>query len=295
MDMVVRVPRLPAAGETIAGGAFAVIPGGKGANQAVASARSGAPTRMVGRVGADEHGRRLWRDLDAEGIDVTRLRTDPEAATGVALISVGPAGENTIIVVAGANGRVQPGDAAGAFAGAGICLLQGEIPADAVFGAARLAREAGCAVYLDPAPPGGLPDAVWPLVTLALPNALEAGVLTGIAVTDAESAAAAGRSLMARGAGSAIVKLGARGAVLVTPAGVTPIPVFPVQAQDTTAAGDCFAGALAAARADGAEVLEAATFASGAAALSATRPGAQPSLPTREETLAFLRGRRGGV
>jgi ribokinase len=293
MDLVVRVPRLPVAGETVAGHSVAMVPGGKGGNQAVAAARSGAATVMVGRLGGDEMGRRLRRGLDGEGIDVTRLRTDADAATGMAVVHVDDRGENAIVVVAGANGHVAPGDAAGAFAGAAVCLLQGEIPAAAMLDAARLAREAGCAVYLDPAPPAGVPPEIWPLCTLVLPNAGEAEALSGIPVTDPTSAAAAGRALLAKGARGAIVKLGEHGAVLVTPSGATPFPAFAVEPVDTTAAGDCFAGALAAARAGGVGMNEAIEFAAAAAALSVTRPGAQPSLPLREETLRFLRGRRG--
>jgi ribokinase len=295
MDMVVRLPRLPVAGETLAGSSFAMIPGGKGANQAVAAARSGAPTAIVGRVGNDELGRRLRRGLDGDGVDVTRLRTDPEVATGVAVVQVDDRGENAIVVVAGANGRAQGDDAAGAFAGAGVCLLQGEIPGQVLLGAARLAREAGCAVFLDPAPPDGLPAEIWPLCALVLPNAREAEALTGIAVTDAASAQAAGQALLAKGARAALVKMGAAGAVLVTATATTPVAAFAVEPVDTTAAGDCMAGALAAARVGGASLAEAAEFGAAAAALSVTRAGAQPSLPTREETLRFLRGRRGAM
>jgi ribokinase len=292
LDLVVRAPRLPARGETLAGRGLVMVPGGKGANQAVAAARCGAATALVGRLGNDEFGRRLRRSLDGEGVDVSRLRSDPEAPTGIAVVHVDDQGDNAIVAVPGANGRVGADDAAGAFAGAAVCLLQGEIPAAANLGAARLAREAGCAVYLDPAPAAAIPPEIWPLCALVLPNASEAAALTGIAVTDADSAAAAGQALLARGARAAIVKLGAAGAVLVTSAGVTRVPAFPVEAVDTTAAGDCFAGALAAARVGGAALPEAAEFAAAAAALSVTRPGAQPSLPTREETLRFLRGRR---
>ena len=295
MDMVVRLPRLPEAGETVAGTGFAMIPGGKGANQAVAAARSGAATAIVGRVGNDEFGRRLRRGLDGDGVDVSRLRGDPQSPTGIAVVHVDERGENAIVVVPGANGRTEAHDAAGAFVGAGICLLQGEIPAEALLGAARLAREAGCAVFLDPAPPEAVPEAIWPLCALVLPNASEAAALTGIAVADAASAQAAGAALVARGARAALVKLGAAGAVLVTASGATPVAAFPVEAIDTTAAGDCMAGALAAARVGGASLPEAAEFAAAAAALSVTRAGAQPSLPMREETLRFLRGRRGAV
>ncbi len=295
MDLVIRVPRMPATGETLAGTGFTTVPGGKGANQAVAAARSGAPTTFVGRVGNDAFGRRLRRSLDGDGVDVMRLRTDPEQPTGIAIVTVDGHGENAIVVVAGANGRTDAQDAAGAIASAGICLLQGEIPAAAVLGAARLARAAGCAVFLDPAPPDDLPRAIWPLCALMLPNAREAEALTGIAVTDAPSAKAAGDALVARGARAALVKMGHAGAVLVTPSGATSVAAFEVEAIDTTAAGDCMAGALAAARAGGASLAEAAEFGAAAAAVCVTRAGAQPSLPTREETLRFLRGRRGAI
>jgi ribokinase len=290
MDVVVRVPHLPSPGQTLAGHGWTLVPGGKGANQAVAAARLGADTAFVGCVGDDDFGARLRAALAQDGVDLSRLRVADGVATGVAVVMVDDRGENAIAVVAGANARVTAADAAPAVSGAAICLLQCEIPPAAVVGSAALARAAGARVWLDPAPPVSLPDEIWPLCDLVLPNAQEAEALTGIRVGDEAGAVAAGRALLQRGAGAAIVKRGAAGAVLVTPTEVVAVPAHAVATVDTTAAGDCFAGALAAASARGDDLVAAMRFASAAAALSTTRTGAQSSLPHRSEVERFLLG-----
>jgi ribokinase len=291
MDLVVRVGRLPAAGETLLGDAFFTAPGGKGANQAVAAARLGAPTRMVGRVGGDVFGAALRAGLAADGVDVAGVLVDAGAASGVALIQVDHAGENTIVVAPGANAALGAPDLARletALEGARVLLLQLEVPLDAVLAAARLARARGVTVLLDPAPARDLPDELCALADLITPNEHEAAALVGFEVRDQEQAGRAGRALLARGAGAAVVKLGARGACWCGPGGEQVLPPFPVAAVDTVAAGDAFNGGLAAALSEGRPMPEALRWGLAAGALAVTRAGAQPALPRRAELLALL-------
>lgn len=285
IDLVVKTPRLPQIGETVSGGVFATFPGGKGANQAVAAARLGARVTMVGRVGADAFGERQLAGLRAEGIDISRVTTDPGSATGVALITVDAAGRNTIVVAPGANARLRPEDVEAAFgviAAARVVLLQLEVPLDAVMLAARRARASGAVVCLDPAPAAPLPPDLYPLLDVIDPNETEARVLTVMPVTTIEDAERAAEALVGRGARAAVVKLGARGAFFLSAGGRAHIPAIPVKAIDTTAAGDAFAAALGVGLGEGKGLPDAVRFATRAAALKVTRMGAQ-SLPTREE------------
>lgn len=294
MDLVARAPRLPAPGETVAGSGFAAAPGGKGANQAVASARLGAPTVMVGRVGDDALGAELRSALAAAGVDAAGVLTTP-GPSGVAQIAVDDRGQNTIIVVPGANGAVGAADVArldGLLAGARALLLQLEVPLEAVAAAAAAARRRGVTVILDPAPapPAGLPAALYGLADIITPNEIEAAALLGHAVDSDEAAERAALALRGRTGGVAIVKLGGRGAVICGPEGprrLEPLPVTPV---DTVAAGDAFNGALAAALSEGRPLAEAARWAMAAGALAVTRRGAQGAMPTRAELLALLGG-----
>lgn len=291
LDLVVPVPRHPVPGQTVLGGDLAQHCGGKGGNQAVAAARLGRPVAMVGRVGADETGTVLVDALAKEGVDTRGVLRTPDAPSGRALIAVDPAAENTIIVSPGANGRLSAADceaAAATLAAARVTVLQQEVPRAANEAAARLA---GGLVLVNPAPVRGDGDGN-PLparVDVLLPNRSELAALLGLApdaLTAVEDVARAARGL--RGAGAVLVTLGAQGALLVEGGDSTLIPPFPVDAVDTTAAGDCFCGALACALADGEGLERAATLAAAAAALSTTRPGAQPSLPDRDEVEAFL-------
>ncbi|MDR7417898.1 MAG: ribokinase [Armatimonadota bacterium] len=291
-DLVISAPRLPAEGETILGGVLATFSGGKGANQAVAAARLGAEVVMVGRVGNDAFGGRVRTGLRAEGIDVSLIRADEEAPSGVALITVDPAGRNTIVVASGANGRVSAADVAdarNAMTSSQIVLLQLEIPLDAVIAAAREARRSACRVILDPAPAQPLPDDLYHGVSVITPNETEAQALTGISVQDERGAAAAAARFLDLGCETAVIKLGARGALVATGAGLTLISPVPVEPVDTTAAGDAFAAALAVALAEGRNLPAAARFANVAGAFAVTRRGAQPSMPTRSEVEALAR------
>ncbi len=289
-DMIVQADRLPLPGETVLGGDLAIAPGGKGANQAVAAARLGAAVTFIARVGQDMFGQEALRNFQREGLDIRYLVQDPQAPSGVALIVVGPGGQNIIAVAPGANQRLTPADvetARPAFVQARAVLLQLEIPIETVLAAAQAGRAAGATVILNPAPAPSrpLPAALFEAVDILTPNETEAAALTG--KQEPEGAAAA---LLARGVGTVIVTLGAEGALVATGSDhMQRIPGFRVKAVDATAAGDAFNGGLAVALAQR-EALDAAVrYAHAVAALSVTRLGAQPSLPTAAEVEAFLR------
>lgn len=288
-DLVVRVDRFPAAAETVSGRDLRVFPGGKGANQAVAAARLGGRVRMIGRVGRDDHGRRLRDSLTAAGVDVAGLIDDPVEPTGTAIITLDASGQNQIVVVPGANGRLVVEDverAAAAFDGSRVVLLQLEVSLAVVEAAAHRGRAAGATVILDPAPARFDAVPLLPLADVVTPNETELRTLTPEAAADAGDAARA-RILLERGAGRVIAKLGARGALEVTADGEREVPPIRVTAVDTTAAGDVWNGAYAVALAEGRARGEAVAFATAAAALSVTRPGAQPSMPSRDEVVSF--------
>ena len=294
-DFVVRVDRFPAPGETLRGDRFDVFPGGKGGNQAAAAARLGGRVAMVGQVGGDAQGAWLRASLETAGVDARRVSTDDSVSSGVALITTDATGQNEIVVVAGANGTFTPDRLAPAVAllqQASVVLLQLEIPMPSVERAAAETRASGAMLLLDPAPAGDVPNQLLALASLVTPNESELAVLTGVpllddATSDDEIDARAAR-LLVRGATAVLVKLGARGARLVTPARRVAWPAFPVTAVDTTAAGDAFNGALAVALAERATLDDAIRFACAAGALSVTRAGAQPSLPTRDEVEHLL-------
>jgi ribokinase len=288
MDLVARAARLPVPGETVAGLSFATVPGGKGANQAVASARLGARTAMIGCLGDDAFGTQLRAGLEADGVDVRGVRTVAGESSGVALIVVDEAGRNGIVVVPGANGRCSPADVDAhreTMAGARVVVLQLETPLATVEHSARLARSLGKTVVLNPAPAGPLPAGLLASVDVLVPNEIEAGALTGLTVDSIEAAVEAGRRLRRAGAGTVLVTLGARGVVVVGPDGARHEPARPVKAVDTTAAGDTFIGAFCAALVRGRTVVEATGYAQAAAAISVTRPGAQPSIPFQREVV----------
>jgi ribokinase len=289
-DMVARVARLPRPGETVLGHEFESLPGGKGANQAVAAARLGAVVTFVACVGADALGDGLVLGLEAEGIHTRYVVRDPDAPTGVALITVDEAtGENVIVVASGANAKLSVGlvEMAGdAIRAADVLVCQLESPLETVTAALKLAREAGKTTILNPAPAQPLTDELLSLVSVLTPNETEAALLAGNAQATPEAAAA---TLRAKGVERLVVTLGAEGALLVTEDGRARVPGRAVpQVVDTTAAGDCFTGALAVGLGEEMPPAEAAAFANAAAALSVTKAGAQPSLPSRFETEQFL-------
>lgn len=286
-DLVARVPHIPAPGETVLALSHAAFAGGKGANQATAAARLGARVAMVGRVGADDSGARLISGLDADGIDTTHLSVDDEASTGLALINVDDSGENAITVSPGANGRVTPRDieaATGLISQAAVVLMQLEVPLDTIQAAASVARGA---VILNPAPAAVLPPQLLEQVDILIPNESELALLSSLSVGSAAEAAAAAASLAVK---DVVITMGSQGAIVVGKHGPTLIAAVPVQAVDTTGAGDAFCGALAAELARGAYLEAAVRFAVRVAAVSVTRHGAQASMPTRDEVAALSVG-----
>ncbi|MCA1993225.1 MAG: ribokinase [Coleofasciculus sp. S288] len=294
MDLVTRTPRLPVAGETLQGTEFFTASGGKGANQAVAAARLGIPTQLVGRLGGDDFGRQLLAGLQASGVQIDGVLVDEATSSGVAIITVDGAGENTIVIIAGANGRIDEADIdrlKSRLAGTAALLMQFEIPLSMVHSAALAARQAGVPVILDPAPVQDIPVELYPLVDIITPNQLEASQLVGFPVDGIEAAQRASAILRQRGVGTAIVKLGDRGVFCATTEETFFVPAFPVEAVDTVAAGDAFDGALAVALAEGLPLQQAVMWGAAAGALSATKAGAQPSLPDRKIFDAFLKER----
>lgn len=300
VDFVVKTPRRPAAGETVVGRSFQLFPGGKGANQAVAAAKAGAKVAMAGATGEDPFGDLLLRSIGGAGVDAGPVKVVPGVPTGSAFIVVDEAGENSIVVVPGANAfcsREYAIEMERVICAAKILMLQLEVPPEASETAAVLARRAGVTVFLDPAPPGEIPQRLWECLDVLTPNEHEAAALAGIEVKDFEDAQRAAMILLDRGPRRVIVKLGAKGAVAAQRDGsgktkLTRCPAFQVPVVDTTAAGDAFSGALAAALSGGMSWDDALVFASAAGALAVTKPGAQTSLPSREEIDAFLSERR---
>jgi ribokinase len=292
-DLVVRVPRFPRPGETLRGHDFARHPGGKGASQAYAAARLGGDVAMIGQVGADERGDWLIRHLAAVGADTHLIGRDPHEATGVALITIDAQGQNEIVLAPGANGtfsREKFDRATDAASRARVLLLQLEIPIETVSAAAAAGHAAGAIVVLDPAPARPLPDELIALADFLTPNETELSTLTGGGdVADESDVRERARGLIARGAPGVLVKWGARGAALFTPADEQWWPAHAATVVDTTAAGDAFNGAFAVALAEGASIEYAGRFANAAAAISVTRPGAQPGMPSREEVEQLIR------
>lgn len=293
MDLVVTVPHLPRLGETIAGHDFQMIPGGKGANQAAAVAKLGGKVAMVGRVGADAFGGSLRANLLRFGVNVDHVIIDEESATGIAMILVDSLnGENSIVIAAGANGRVSLEDlrkAAPLFGEAKVLILQFEVPLQVVEHAAELARQHGLKVVLNPAPayPVSL-DFLLKADYLIL-NETETEILSQDEVRDLESAKVAAQALVGRGLPVVIVTLGERGALLATSREMVHVPARRVQVVDTTAAGDAFVAGFTVALLNGFSLDDAARYAVCAGTLTVTKFGAQTSLPSAEEVQAFCK------
>ena len=296
VDLVVRVATLPRPGETVLGGRFASVPGGKGANQAVAAARAGGRTTFVARVGDDSMGQAAIEAFRAEGIETDFITITPECPTGVALILVDAAGENSIAVAGGANDRLSTDDierARPAIEAADVLLLQLEVPLEAVAHAVTIARAAGTRVILNPAPARPLPAAILARVDILTPNETEGESLASQGDAPAPSAAdadALAGTLLGLGPRAVVVTRGAAGALVATAEDRTHVPAFPVEPRDTVAAGDVFNGCLAVMLAEGLDLVAATRFAAAAAAISVTREGAQTSAPRRGEIEAFLAG-----
>ncbi len=294
MDLVTNAAKIPAPGETVIGGDLHTVPGGKGANQAVAAAKLGADVSMVGRVGNDIFAQQLLDNLTAVHVNHHHVIHDKEAASGVALIVVDAAGQNSIVVAPGANGRLTPADidaAAEAIKTADLILLQLEIPLETVLRAAQLARQHGTKVILNPAPAQPLPPELLALVDILIPNESETATLAGLPVGSPAEIEAAAAKLRQSGVGTVILTLGERGALLAREEETVQFaPFIPVQVVDTTAAGDAFIGGFAAALAEGKSVTEAIPWGNAAGSLAVARRGAQTSLPARAEVGKVLAG-----
>ncbi len=292
MDLVVRTPRLPSVGETLTGHSFSTSPGGKGANQAVACARLGVQTRMVGSVGGDVFGAALRENLASTGVDTTYVSTDADVASGVALIAVDDHAENNIIVVSGANGSIGEADLRRleqALDQASLLLLQLEIPLEMVTAAAKIAQQKKVFVILDPAPARQLPNELYPLIDILTPNENEAAMLVGFPVNDRKSAEQAAQSLFKKGVSCVIIKMSAKGIFALDSQRSQFYPAIPVTAIDTVAAGDAFNGALAVAFSEGQPFDEAIYWGLAGGALAVTKTGAQEAMPAREELLDLLK------
>lgn len=287
MDLVAQTPRIPVAGETLTGTGFTTTPGGKGANQAVAAARLGAPVSMLGMVGDDVFSQTLVSTLHGAGVETQSIE-HVDGPSGIASIAVSADGQNSIIVIPGANGRVSASfldDNAALIHSAGIVLCQLELPLETVAHALCLCSQANVPVVFDPAPAAPLPESFWNQIAWFTPNETEAAFYIGEELSVEESAS----RLLARGLGGVVLKRGSSGSYVATRGGrASWVPAFHVNAVDTVAAGDCFNGAFAVGLFEGLDPWAAARFASAAAAISVTRRGAQASMPTRAEVAQFL-------
>jgi ribokinase len=292
MDLVIRTPRLPSPGETIMGADFRTAPGGKGANQSVGMAKLGAEVMLLGRVGKDDFGNALRESLVQANVNTRYVLDDAQAATGIAAIEVDADGQNTIVVIPGANARVTRADldaARRSIESADTLVTQLEIPLDTVIYALSMAKAAGVATILNPAPAQPLAPEILSLADVVIPNEIEAHRLTDIQVDDWPSAEAAARTLNQQGAKAVVVTVGARGTIALENGRIYRTPAFQVPAVDATAAGDAFIAAFVVARLLQRNLENSLRMASAAGALATTKMGAQPSLPTRIELDEFLR------
>ena len=286
MDLVTRTPQIPRVGQTLIGTGFHTTPGGKGANQAVAAARLGYPVAMVAKVGDDNYGPALLKNLAGAGVQTDAME-QVAGSSGIAAIFLADSSENSIVVVPGANGNMDRAtvDAhAAIIRSAGMVLCQLEIPMDTLAYTLAVCAETSVPVMLDPAPAAALPDAVWKQIAWFTPNETEAAFYLGDGANTEESA----NELLERGLRGVVLKRGSEGAYVAVPGKGAWVPPFAVQALDTVAAGDCFNGAFAVALLEGRDPWQAARFANAAAAICVTRRGAQAAMPTRTEVDALI-------
>lgn len=291
MDLVVFTPRHPQIGETILGTRFQTNPGGKGANQAVAAARLGAPVKMIGKLGNDPFGDQLLASLQSNSVDTSRVLRTSDCATGTALITVDAAGENTIIVVPGSNMHLLAEDIErdeAVIAGSSQLILQLEVPLATVLRAAQIAHEHGVKVIFNPAPAQALPQELLNLVDILVVNESETAILTGCPVDSESTLFTAAQRLKKMIPAELVLTLGEKGCWWMGEQDIRKLPPFPVQAIDTTAAGDAFIGGLAVALLENQPILDALRRGNAAGALAVTRRGAQLSLPGRTELEEFL-------
>ncbi len=293
-DLAFKANRLPVVGETLLGRGFAIGPGGKGSNQAIAAARAGARVAMVTRIGQDSFGDMARQTWSRDGVDTSLVVADPAAPTGAAFIFVSTqTGDNAIIVESGAAANLSPDDvraAEGRIAAAKVFITQFEQPIETAIEGLRLARSHGVTTVLNPAPALAVGDAIYAHCDYVTPNETEAAALTGIDTASDEGTLKAAACLVARGARNALITLGSKGALLHGMSGTHFVPAFHVsKVVDTTGAGDAFNGGFAVAIAEGRTPLEAVRFGSAVAALSVQKPGTAPSMPTRAEIDTFLR------
>ena len=292
MDLVTLAPRFPEAGETIVGTEFLTYPGGKGANQALAAARTGARVAMVGRIGNDIFGPQAIASLSNAGVDVTGVTVSQGASTGIAVINIDESAQNRIIQVLGANDTCGDAEAERVLRlldRASVLLLQLEVSVELSLRVAQGAAARGTTVILDPSPVRPIPSEFYSCCHIITPNETDAQALVGTPVVDRASAALAAGTLLNRGIPTVVVKLGPLGAYYATQQGGDYLRAFPVEAVDSVGAGDAFNGALAVAIAEGSDLTQAVRMASAAGALAVTRVGAQDSMPFRQEVDALLR------
>jgi len=291
MDLVVKSKRIPVTGETILGGDFIMVPGGKGANQAVAAAKLGAQVFFIAKLGDDIFGLQSLNNFKKEGVNTKYVLQTKDAPSGVALIMVDDEGNNVIVVAPGANNKLTPEDVKEAesdIALSGALVAQLEVPIETIEFAAGLANKSNVPFILDPAPAQQLSDQLLKMVDVLTPNETEARILTGIEVKDRDSANAAAQKLLECGVKNVILTMGATGYLTVSNEGTEFVEARKVTAVDSTAAGDAFTGSLAVGLAQGQSLSEAALFANNVAAVSVTKMGAQPSMPTVEEIDRFI-------
>ncbi len=293
MDLVTTVERFPVPGETVVGRTFTTYTGGKGANQAVAAARLGANVNMVGRVGDDDFGLQLKSGLSREAIDVSGVAVEPRTSSGIALIQIDSSAQNQIVQIWGANQTCCSEEVRcieSAIVGASALMLQLEVPVEISLRAAEVARAHACLVVLDPAPApaSDLSPELYTLCDCITPNETEAQALVGFPISDTGSAHRAATELVRRGARSAVIKMGHRGACFVSATRTGHVAPFPVDPVDTVAAGDAFNAALAVTLAEGKSLAEAVRWGSAAGALAVTHIGAQDAMPRRQEVETLL-------
>jgi ribokinase len=291
LDLTTYLSRLPRPGETVTGVASLTAPGGKGANQAVCAARLGAPTFLIGRTGKDNFGEQVLQAVASESVNTSSVWVDEGSGTGLAVISVDEKAENTIILIPGANGRLDDSDVARAadlLDEGSVVMLQLETPIDASLKLATLARARGARVILDPAPAMPLPDELYHVVDLITPNEVETSILTGIQLQTEEDCRKAAGILLARGAETVVIKMGAHGAYYQNDRLFGFMPAFPVKAVDSVAAGDAFNAGLAVALYECKPLEEAIRWGAAAGAIACTRKGAIPSMPHRGELESLL-------